>query len=155
VLGVGRLVPIKGYDLLVRALARLPPASRPALVLLGEGPERASLVHLAARADVRLRLAGAVTHEQVADYLAAAYVFVHPCRRLANGRSEGQPVAVLEALAAGLPVIAAASGGLPELAGRPGLTLVPADDVGALARSLRSREACYAPATENCVAGAP
>ena len=49
VIGVGRLVPIKGYDVLVRAVGRLPAAGRPTLVLLGEGPERERLARLAAR----------------------------------------------------------------------------------------------------------
>jgi glycosyltransferase involved in cell wall biosynthesis len=137
VLGVGRLVPIKGYDVLVRAVARLPVAARPTVVLLGEGPERAALVRQAAAAGVDLRLVGSVPHPQVARYLAVADLFVHPCRTLGNGRTEGQPVAVAEALAAGLPVIASASGGLPEMARRGvGFELVPPDDPAALAAAL-------------------
>jgi glycosyltransferase involved in cell wall biosynthesis len=137
VLGVGRLVPIKGYDVLIRAAARLPAGARPTVVLVGEGPERVALATLAASRGVELRLVGLVPHAEVARYLAAADLFAHPCRTLPSGRTEGQPVAVAEALAAGLSVVASASGGLPELAARSGkLALVPPDDPGALAAAL-------------------
>jgi glycosyltransferase involved in cell wall biosynthesis len=133
---VGRLVPIKGYDLLVRAAGRLPPARRPALLVLGDGAEREPLLRLAAGRGVDLRLPGAVPLEEVAAHLGAADVFAHPARVLPGGRTEGMPVAVGEAIAAGLPVVAAACGGLCELAGTAGVRLVPPDDVGALARAL-------------------
>jgi glycosyltransferase involved in cell wall biosynthesis len=135
VLGVGRLVPIKGYDLLVRAIGRLDPASRPSLVLLGEGPERPHLVALATRRGVDLRLPGQVPAAEVLSWLTAADLFVHPSRRLTGGRTEGQPLAIREALAAGLPVIATDTGGVRELVST-GLTLVSAEDPDALARAI-------------------
>jgi glycosyltransferase involved in cell wall biosynthesis len=136
VLGVGRLVPIKGFDLLVRAVGRLPPSRRPAVVILGEGPCRAALQQAAARRRVALRLPGAVPRAEVADWMAAADLLVHPSRPLAGGRVEGMPVAPREALAIGLPVVAARSGGLAELAHAAGLTLVAPDDAAALAAAL-------------------
>jgi glycosyltransferase involved in cell wall biosynthesis len=122
ILGVGRLVPIKGYDRLVRATARLGAdvaavAGRPTLVILGEGPERARLEAMAARRGIDLLLPGQVAPAAVADWLALAEVFVHPCRQLPDGRTEGLPVALREALLAGLPVLATSSGGIDELAG--------------------------------------
>ncbi len=116
VLGVGRLVPIKGYDLLVRAVARLPGPERPALVLLGEGPERACLESLALARGVALHLPGQVPPAEVAGWLASAAVFAHPARQLRDGRTEGTPVAVREALAAGLTVVATDAGGMGQLA---------------------------------------
>jgi glycosyltransferase involved in cell wall biosynthesis len=68
--------------------------------------------------------------------MAAADIFVHPCRSLSSGRREGMPVVVREALAAGLPVIASAQGGLPELAGHERLTLVAPEDPSALAAEI-------------------
>ncbi len=135
VIGVGRLVPIKGYDVLVRAVGRQPAARRPTLVLLGEGPERPHLVRLAAERRVDLRMPGEVPRPEVGPWLTAADLFVHPSRRLPSGRTEGQPLAVREALAAGLPVVASAAGGIEELVTTEGTTLqlVPPDDPAALA----------------------
>ncbi len=136
VLAAGRLVPIKGFDVLVAALGRIPLPTRPALVIAGEGPERSRLASLARKAGVRLRLAGVLGQRVLAEHMAAADFFVHPCRTLESGRSEGMPLVVREALACGLQVIASASGGLVELRGAPGLTLVEADDAGSLALAI-------------------
>jgi glycosyltransferase involved in cell wall biosynthesis len=133
--GVGRLVPVKGFDVLVRAVARLPAAHRPRLVLLGDGPERPALLDRAARGRVDLQLPGAVGRSTVADWLAAADLYVQPSVPLPNGRAEGMPVAVREALAVGLPVIATAVGGMTELSD-PSLTLIAPGDPGALARAI-------------------
>jgi glycosyltransferase involved in cell wall biosynthesis len=133
VLAAGRLVPIKGFDVLVAALARIPPASRPSLVIAGEGPERDRLAELARAMGVRLELAGLLGQHALAERMAAADLFVHPCRTLASGRSEGMPLVVREALACGLPVIASSSGGLGELLGAQGLTLVDPGEANALA----------------------
>lgn len=136
VLAAGRLVPIKGYDVLVRAVGHLPLRERPTLVIAGTGPEESRLRSLAAACAVDLRLPGLVSAASLAEWMAAADLFVHPCRSLSNGRSEGMPVVVREALAAGLPVIASAQGGLPELAGHERLTLVAPENTSALAAEI-------------------
>jgi glycosyltransferase involved in cell wall biosynthesis len=147
VISVGRLVPIKGFDLLLTACANVArveaarPPRRPSLdldlVILGDGPQRQSLDQRARRLGVRLTLPGFVPRPQVADWLRAADVYVQPSLDLPSGRSEGLPVAVLEALAIGLPVVASQAGGLPELARHNhGINLVPPGDVGALGRAL-------------------
>ena len=111
VLAVGRLVPIKGHDRLLRACARLDrgPAGTPAspvdVVILGDGPERERLAQLAVELGVRLRLPGFVARDDVARWLRAADVYVQPSIRLRNGRAEGAPLATAEARAVGLPVI--------------------------------------------------
>jgi glycosyltransferase involved in cell wall biosynthesis len=145
VLGVGRLVPVKGFDVLIRALARLPPARRPRLVLLGDGPERRGLQARAARARVDLQLPGVVTPAAVAAWMAAADLYVQPSRPLETGRSEGMPVAVREALAVGVPVIASAVGGMSDLGAM--LTLVPPAEPGALARAIMARLGSIGPRT--------
>jgi teichuronic acid biosynthesis glycosyltransferase TuaC len=132
VLGVGRLVPVKGWDVLVRAAVRLP--APVTVVLAGAGPESGALAARAA-GRVALRLLGAIDRAAVADWMAAADVYVQPSRVLPGGRSEGTPVAVREALVSGLPVVATRTGGLAELQ-HPALTLVPPDDPAALAAAV-------------------
>jgi glycosyltransferase involved in cell wall biosynthesis len=108
VLAVGRLVPIKGHDRLLRACARVQAgATGPPLevVILGDGPERARLVGLASRLGVQLRLPGFVPRADVARWLRASDLFVQASVRLPNGRGEGAPVATAEARAVGIPVL--------------------------------------------------
>jgi glycosyltransferase involved in cell wall biosynthesis len=139
VISVGRLVPIKGYDLLVRACAPRRAGEAPIdVVILGDGPERERLASLARRLGVPLRLPGFRPRDELARWLRSSDVYTQPSRVLANGRAEGLPVATREALAVGLPVVATDSGGLVELAARePDITTVPAGDVGALGAALR------------------
>jgi len=128
-LAVSRLTEQKGIDVAVRALASLPDDT--VLVVLGDGPERAELLRLARELGVepRLFLLGRVP--DVAAWLRRASVFVHPARW------EGFGLAVLEAMLAGLPVVATNVSALPELVvdGGTGL-LVPADDARALADAI-------------------
>ena len=133
VLAAGRLVPIKGFDVLVRAVGHLAPVARPSLVIAGMGPQRPRLCRLAAACGVDLRLPGVLSPTTLADWMTAVDLFIHPCRSLPSGRSEGAPVVVREALATGLSVVASAAGGLRELAGHPHLTLVEPENPSALA----------------------
>jgi len=133
VLAAGRLVPIKGFDVLVCAVGHLPAEIRPTLVIAGTGPQGPRLRRLAATCAVDLRLVGFVSPATLADWMTSADLFVHPCRSLPNGRGEGAPVVVREALATGMPVIASAEGGLPELASHARLTLVAPENPAALA----------------------
>jgi len=108
VLAVGRLVPIKGHDRLLRACGRAQRAGAVdplEVVILGDGPERDRLGRLANALGVRLRLPGFVPRADVARWLRAADVYVQPSIRLANGRGEGAPVATAEARAIGIPVL--------------------------------------------------
>jgi glycosyltransferase involved in cell wall biosynthesis len=129
VLTVARLTAQKGVDVAIRALRSLPDDTH--LVVLGEGPDRAVLEHLAADLDVasRVHLPGRVP--DVAAWLSRAAVLAHPARW------EGFGLAVLEAMLAGLPVVASNVSSLPELVvdGRTGY-LVPPDDADALAAAL-------------------
>ncbi len=102
----GRLDAVKRVDVLVRALAGVPGA---VLVLVGEGPDRARLERVARDAGVhdRVRFAGLV--EDVSEHLRAADAFVTP------SVAEGLSNALLEALACGLPALAAPASGVREL----------------------------------------
>jgi glycosyltransferase involved in cell wall biosynthesis len=117
---VGRLKAPKDFVTLVRAVAELPQESCE-LLIVGEGPDRPELEAEIDRLglDGRVRLAG--ERDDVPDLLARADVFV-----LASA-SEGMPISVLEAMAAGLPVVASRVGGVPEVVadGETGLLVPP------------------------------
>jgi glycosyltransferase involved in cell wall biosynthesis len=107
VLFLGRLVPIKNIGGLVRAAANLDIT----LCIAGDGPEKVSLETLCQEQKVRAIFLGQVSGEERLDAFAAADAFVLPSLILANGRSEGLPVSLLEAAAARLPCITSTSGG--------------------------------------------
>ena len=138
VLGVGRLVPEKGFDLLIRAFSALPDrAAR--LAIVGDGPERARLAALAARMGVtdRVELVGYVA--DVRAWMERARVFVLPSRH------EGYPAVVIEALAAGRAVIATDCTPAVELVVASGGRVVPIDDPAALTDALAAVLAAPAP----------
>jgi glycosyltransferase involved in cell wall biosynthesis len=132
VAGLGRLVPVKGFDLLVTALRELAaavPAAR--VVLVGDGPDREALEERARTLGVgdRLLVTGATPDITIA--LAAADVLAAP------SRNEGMGRALVEAMALGLPVVGAEVGGIPVVVadGETG-RLVPTGDPAALAQAL-------------------
>lgn len=109
---VGRLVPYKGADMVLDALAALPAVRRDRVecVVVGDGPERAALAALARQRGLtaRVRFAGWVENRQVARYLADSDIFCFPSVREFGG------AVVLEAMAAGMPVIVSDYGGIGE-----------------------------------------
>lgn len=128
-LALGRLHRNKAFDVLIRALPLLPGVHA---VIAGEGPERPALEALARRLEVtgRVHLLGWRTDQ--ASLLAAASMLICPSRHEPLGN------VIIEAFAAGVPVIAADASGPVELItpGRDGL-LVPKEDAGALAGQIR------------------
>ena len=107
---VGRLVPTKGYDILLKAWARKKIGAHGGiLVLAGDGREEEPLLNLARQLGVlsEIRFLGHVS--DVPKLLEALNGFVMPSRR------EGFGLALLEAMAAGLPVVASKVGGMPEI----------------------------------------
>jgi len=127
---IGRLIPIKGCDVFVDALSRVPGEDWFA-VIIGDGPE---LEGLRARVrgaglDHRVSFAGSVP--EAAGFLSAFDLFV------LSSRSEGTPMVLLEAMGAGVPVVATRVGGVPHVL-RDGVEgwLVPPEDPRELARSL-------------------
>lgn len=139
VVAVGRLVAKKGFDLLIRAFARL---DRPGIRLriAGDGPERAALIALAEAEDIadRVDFLGAKPHAEALAVIRSGAIFALPCRTSATGDRDGIPVVLMEAMAAGKPVIAGQLETIAELVedGTSGL-LVPPDDVEALTEALR------------------
>ena len=126
---VARLVPLKGVDVAIRALEHVRAPVR--LVVAGDGPARGELERLAAG---RACFLGAVDERRRDHLLRECSAVIVPSRVVAGGRSEGMPLVALEALAAGVPLVATAVGGLPSLA--PAALLVPPEDPHALAAAI-------------------
>lgn len=124
VVTVGRLERIKGHDVLLEAMAQLKMSGlTPRLSLIGDGEEREPLVRLGEKVGLsdRITFAGSRDASWIARKLARSDIFVLP------SRSEGMPVALLEAMACGLPCIATSVGGIPELLRDVGITIPPED----------------------------
>ncbi len=131
---VGRLAPGKGFDDAVAALGELARRGlRPRLVVVGDGPEREALGALARAHGVaeQVEFRGSLTHDEIAPLYASAWLLLAPSKVLANGRRDGIPNVIVEAMAAGLPVVGARAAGLEE-AIEPGRT-------GALCESANPR----------------
>lgn len=112
VISVGRLVPWKGFSMLIDAVAdMMSEAPELCLAIAGSGPEEANLRRKVQERGVgaRIRLLGVISHQALMSYLAASDVFV------LNSGYEGFSHTLLEAMAAGLPVVATRVGGNPEL----------------------------------------
>ncbi len=131
VLAAGRFVPVKGFDVLIRAWAdvvRDHPAHT--LTIAGDGPQRHDLEGLVRELDLRdsVEFPGRLQRAQLHERFRAAAAVVVPSREEALG------LVALEAMAAGAPVVATDAGGLPEIVipDRTGF-LVGGDDVPALA----------------------
>lgn len=137
--GVGRMVPKKGFDGLIRALPLLDTAPNGApveLVLVGNGDSRAEWEQLARTLGIadRVRFTGNVPYDQISDYYNLADIFVMPS---AKRPADGLNVCVLDAMACGKPVVASTVAGNPLVVtdGDNGL-LVPEQDPPALAAAL-------------------
>jgi len=148
VLFVGRLLASKGVDTLIDAFAQLP--TPPLMLIAGDGPERKRLQQLAQAGAVDARFLGVVPPAQRDRLLAAADLVVVPSRPDAHGHAEGLPAVLLEAMAAGCPVIASNVGGIPDVLvdGETGW-LVPPGDAAALATTLQ-RALADAPGRDRC-----
>lgn len=131
VLAIGRLVPYKGFDILVRAMRHVDGT----LVLIGSGPERSSLEKLARSEGVADKISICGRIDDLRPYFAAASVFALPSLT----RAEAFGVVQLEAMAAGIPVInTELDSGVPEISvnGLTGIT-VPPRDANALAQAVQ------------------
>ena len=139
---VCRLVEKKGVEFALRALASLS-ASHPELDwrydVVGDGPLRGKLEALVVELGLTGRVAflGGLPHTEVKQRLRLAHVFVLPSVTASNGDMEGIPVALMEAMAAGLTVVSTTHSGIPELIDDQGTGfLAPERDVAALAHKL-------------------
>ncbi|WP_204112508.1 glycosyltransferase family 4 protein [Shimia biformata] len=134
VLFVGRLAAVKGVPILLHALEALRDVKGLQLDLIGDGPDRAALeaqAHAMGLQD-RVRFLGYRSQDEVADALTRADLFVLP------SFAEGVPVVLMEAMAAGVPVVTTRIAGIPELV-EDGISgrLVPPGDVDALTTAIR------------------
>ena len=130
---LARLVPIKSIATAIAALRHVVTPVR--LIVAGDGPERRALAEAAAPLGPRVRLLGQVDTPTRDRLLATADALLVPSIARPHGREEGTPLAALEALAAGVRVIASATGGLVDLAAH-GAVLVPPADPPALAAAI-------------------
>jgi glycosyltransferase involved in cell wall biosynthesis len=140
ILAVGRLVEKKGYPVLLEAIATVVRTGRRvSLEIVGSGAQRAALEDRIRRLGLEqiVTLTGARTHQQIATAYGSADVFAQASMVLANGDRDGIPNSLLEAMASGVPVVASAVAGIPEVL-RDGVTglLVPSGDADALAHAL-------------------
>lgn len=105
---IGRLVPNKGYDILIRALAMQTGQSYKVMII-GDGRSKSDLEQLAATLNVGERISFLGTVPEAYRYVRAFDCFVLP------SRSEGLPMALLEAIAGKVPAVGTTAGGIPEV----------------------------------------
>jgi glycosyltransferase involved in cell wall biosynthesis len=140
ILSVGSLQPYKGFSFLIQACATLRSRGVPFRCrIIGGGDLRAALEKLIQENGLGkvVQLLGPRTQDEVSLLLRTGNCYVQPSIVTSTGKMEGIPVAVMEAMISGLPVIATSISGLPELV-KPGKTgwLVPPGDSEHLADAL-------------------
>ncbi len=127
---VGELRLLKGVDLLIQSIVALTQSGRPVTAtIVGEGPDR----HAFEAAVKSHGLGGTI---RFVGAMPARFAFALGRLLVVPSRAESLPYIVLEAAAAGLPLIATRVGGLPEIFGPDATELVPPDDAAALARAI-------------------
>jgi glycosyltransferase involved in cell wall biosynthesis len=133
---LGRLEPVKGLDVLVEAVARTH-ALPGTVVVAGDGPERARLEALVAERGLaaRVRFPGGMPFAEVPGFIRALDALVLPSVTIPPEHKEQFGRVLVEAMAAGTPVVGSSSGAIPEVIGDAGL-VVPERDPAALARAL-------------------
>jgi len=125
---IGRLSPEKGPDIMVDALAHL--VAPVHLSMIGEGSDAASLRSRAVGAGIGDRVTWHGNVPDAGTLLPAFDVFV------LSSRTEGTPIVLLEAMAAGVPIVATAVGGVPDVVSGGEAVLVPGEDPQALAKAI-------------------
>lgn len=126
---VGRLSREKGFDVLLEALARLPdPAVR--VSVIGAGPDQPRMEALAQRLGLAGRIAWHGLLPRAARLYRAFDLFV------LSSRTEGTPISLFEAMAAGIPAVVTRVGGVPDVVTPDHAWLVPPEDPGALAGAI-------------------
>ena len=132
---IARLVEKKGVEYALRAFTHLRTSTAIEYTIIGDGPLRADLETLAREVNpsVTVRFAGWLHQAEVAATLERAHLLIAPSATSADGDQEGTPTAILEAMAAGLPVVSTWHSGIPELV-QDGVSgrLVPERDAASL-----------------------
>jgi colanic acid/amylovoran biosynthesis glycosyltransferase len=145
IISIGRLIEKKGFADLIEACRLLYPRGRGfSCEIIGEGPLEAALQAQIAQAGLQsiVKLVGPQTQSQIALRLANATIFVLPCTREKGGGMDNLPTVIIEAMAAGLPVISTPLAGVPEMVEHEGSgELVPEHDPKAICAAM---ERCIA-----------
>jgi glycosyltransferase involved in cell wall biosynthesis len=140
IVAVGRLIAKKGFADLIRACRLLMERGKSfRCEIIGEGPLEDELREQIAQLDLQgcVELPGAKPQHEIREYLAAASAFVLPSMIDPDGGMDNLPTVIMEAMAAGLPVISTAIGGIPEMVIQKETGfLVPPGDVAALAGAI-------------------
>jgi phosphatidylinositol alpha-1,6-mannosyltransferase len=142
IVSISRLVPRKGFDTAIRAVAKLAP-SRPDLVLAiaGRGRDQVRLERLVDELGAPVRFLGRVPNDELPDLYGCADLFTMLCRNRWGGlEQEGFGIVFVEAAACGVPQVAGDSGGAAEAVadGETGLVMRQPDDVDAAAAAFES-----------------
>lgn len=129
---VGSFIEVKGHPRLIEACRLLRDRGLELRCdLIGDGPDRAEIAELVTRSglDADVVFHGALPRPRVAEVMAQADVVVQPSVPTRRGSREGIPVSLMEGMACGLPVVASAISGIPELVedGRSGILVEPGD----------------------------
>lgn len=138
---VGNLLPVKGHEFLLGACFILKGRNvNFRCLLFGNGPLRDKLQQMAKELNLIdvVNFCGSVAHDEILKLYStgAVSVLVLPSIETKDGEKEGIPVSLMEAMAAGVPVIATTTGGIPELLGNGAGILVPPEDCEALANAI-------------------
>jgi glycosyltransferase involved in cell wall biosynthesis len=129
---VGELRPVKAIDVLIEALAILKTSGQPVTAtIVGEGPDDSKLKAQAARR-------GLTEEVRFVGFRPAREAFAMGRMLVIPSRAESLPYVVLEAAAAGVPIIATEVGGVPEIFGPQAGHLIPPDDIAALVGAMRA-----------------
>jgi glycosyltransferase involved in cell wall biosynthesis len=131
VVQVGRLAKSKRNELLLKAVAGLPPDMGVRIVLVGDGEERAALADHARRLGLDRRVIFTGYRRDAAAILAAADVMA------ITSDQEGLPIVLLESMAVGCPIIATPVGSIPEILTQDNAWMVPVGDVAAIVGALK------------------
>jgi glycosyltransferase involved in cell wall biosynthesis len=110
ILYIGRLIPIKSIDLLLKAIALMSNRRNVSCIIIGDGPERKNLEELSSRLGLVDRTIFMGAQRNISEWLNEADLFVHPATC-----EEGFGITLVEAMASGLPCIAFNKGAIPEI----------------------------------------
>ncbi|MGY0287870.1 MAG: glycosyltransferase family 4 protein [Candidatus Methanodesulfokora washburnensis] len=131
VLSAASLVPVKGVDLVVEVASRVDAQ----FAIAGDGPLRKFLEKKARKSGAKVRFLGNLDHKKLIPLMSASDVFLH------MPRFEGYGLVIAEALAAGVPVVAANVGAIPEVLGRDGILVESVEEaVQAIGELKENRE---------------
>lgn len=141
ILSIGRMVPKKGFEYGLRAVAAAAPELAPfEYVIIGDGPLRPRIEQMVDDLGLRgvVRLTGWQPRPAVVSAMSQADILLAPSLTAGSADQEGTPVVILEAMASGLPVVSTLHAGIPEVVddGVSGL-LVPEQDVSGLSGALK------------------